>query len=373
MKIPKKYIHQNGKLNQKALQIEGNFFKRDPHPNVNGVVFNHFNHQRQAQFWTHADKLSPSQKYDLPVRIPQKFLKARNTLNQDALQVSGEFTMRDPHPKVKGVVFLAKSSRGKQRWGWANKVSSKPRRKAPEGIPSKFIHQSGCSKNKLNQEALQINGNFKKRDPHPECPQIVFVHLKDGKQRWQTLEKSLEQLHAKRRCNMTEEQIAHQREIKRRSDAKYREKNTLRAAKWQKENPKKVARSRKNRYQTVKDDKEFKIKRCLRNSMRNIKPGFKNSATEEMLDCSIEHCCNHLESQFTEGMTWDNMGKGGWHIDHIIPCAFFDLTKPSHQKVCFNWQNLQPLWEKDNCAKGDKIPLFVLLTILKYNYKTITL
>ena len=178
MEIPEKYIIQTGRyrggLKQKLLQCPGKFFKGDQHPNVNGVVFNHFNHQRQTQFWSPADKLAPSQKYDLPVSIPKKFLKARNTLNQDALQVSGEFTMRDPHPKVQGVVFLAKSSKGKQRWGWANKVSSKPRRKAPEGIPSKFIHQSGVSKNKLNQEVLQINGNFNKRDPHPECPQIVL-------------------------------------------------------------------------------------------------------------------------------------------------------------------------------------------------------
>lgn len=372
MNIPR---DKGGRIKQKLLQCKGMFFKGDPHPNVKGLVFNHYNHQRQQQFWSLADKLLLSKKYDLPTNIPKKFLGARNALNQDALQVSGEFTMRDPHPKVKGVVFLAKSSRGKQRWGWANKVSSKPKRKAPEGIPSKFIHQSGVSKNKLNQEVLQINGNFKKRDPHPKCPLIVFESYKTSKQRWTTLEKSLEQLKAKRRCNMTPEQIAHirEREIKRRSDVKYRNENRVRVAKWQKENPKKVARSRKNRYQKVKDDKEFKMKRGLRNSMRNIKPGFKNSATEEMLACTIEHCCNHLESQFTEGMTWDNMGKGGWHIDHIIPCAFFDLSKPSHQKVCFNWQNLQPLWESDNCAKGDKIPWYVLLTILMNNYKTITL
>jgi len=239
-------------------------------------------------------------------------------------------------------------------------------------IPKKYIHQSGTSRGKLNQEALQITGEFKKRDAHPSCKSITFVRVENGKQRWQTLENSLRDLYAKRRCNMTPEQIAHEREIKRRSDAKYREKNRLRTAKWATENPKKRKAQLKRRYEKVKDDKEFKMKRGLRNSMRNIKPGFKNSATEEMLACTIEHCCNHLESQFTEGMTWNNMGKGGWHIDHIIPCAFFDLSKPSHQKVCFNWQNLQPMWESENCSKQDKIPWYVLLTILMNNYKTIT-
>ena len=31
----------------------------------------------------------------------------------------------------------------------------------------------------------------------------------------------------------------------------------------------------------------------------------------------------HLESQFTDGMTWENYGQ--WHVDHIRPCAKFDL------------------------------------------------
>ena len=32
-------------------------------------------------------------------------------------------------------------------------------------------------------------------------------------------------------------------------------------------------------------------------------------------------------------MTWDNYGE--WHIDHIKPCASFDLTCPIQQKLCF--------------------------------------
>jgi hypothetical protein len=111
--------------------------------------------------------------------------------------------------------------------------------------------------------------------------------------------------------------------------------------------------------------------RCSIN--KYIKAKNPRDTTKGFLGCTFEEFKDHLESQFTEGMTWDNWGRGGWHIDHIIPCAVFDLTKPSHQKVCFNYQNLQPLWESENCSKRHSIPLFVLLTILKYNYKTITL
>jgi hypothetical protein len=60
-----------------------------------------------------------------------------------------------------------------------------------------------------------------------------------------------------------------------------------------------------------------------------------------------------LEKQFTKGMNWKNYGK--WHIDHIKPCASFDLSLEHEQKLCFHFTNLQPLWAKDNIRKSDKI------------------
>ncbi len=51
-------------------------------------------------------------------------------------------------------------------------------------------------------------------------------------------------------------------------------------------------------------------------------------------------------------MNWDN--RRTWHIDHIRPCASFDLTDPEQQKVCFNFRNLQPLFAIDNLKKGAK-------------------
>lgn len=61
-----------------------------------------------------------------------------------------------------------------------------------------------------------------------------------------------------------------------------------------------------------------------------------------------------LESKFQPGMTWANHGKE-WHIDHIIPCAEFDLTDPKQVEQCFGYLNLQPLWKRDNLVKGDKV------------------
>jgi hypothetical protein len=79
----------------------------------------------------------------------------------------------------------------------------------------------------------------------------------------------------------------------------------------------------------------------------------KNNKLYDLLGCSILELKRHLESLFIEGMSWDNYGK--WHIDHIIPCASFDLTIIDNQKKCFHYTNLQPLWAFDNLSKGCKI------------------
>lgn len=71
----------------------------------------------------------------------------------------------------------------------------------------------------------------------------------------------------------------------------------------------------------------------------------------ELVGCSIDKLKQHLESKFTEGMSWDNYGD--WHVDHIKPCASFDLSDPEQQRLCFNYKNLQPLWAADNLSKGD--------------------
>jgi hypothetical protein len=81
----------------------------------------------------------------------------------------------------------------------------------------------------------------------------------------------------------------------------------------------------------------------------------KHISTMELLGCTIEELRAHLEAQFQDGMSWDNRGYYGWHIDHIRPCASFDLTVPEQQKECFNYRNLQPLWARDNMSKRARV------------------
>lgn len=116
-------------------------------------------------------------------------------------------------------------------------------------------------------------------------------------------------------------------------------------------------RTKLNVYQKNKyyNDPSFRIAQTIRRRcVVAIKNGNakKNNKTEELLGCTFEQAKKHIESLFLDGMNWNNYGK--WHIDHIKPCALFDLTIESNQFMCFNYKNLQPLWAIDNLRKGAK-------------------
>ena len=136
---------------------------------------------------------------------------------------------------------------------------------------------------------------------------------------------------------------------------KHRKQRLLDVKNYQIKNKEKIRKRRSkytiNRYH---NDPAFRIKMTLSRRMRGLikKNGTK---TVDLIGCSIDDLKKHLESKFTEGMNWGNYGRNGWHIDHIKPCASFDLSKKKQQKICFHYSNLQPLWEADNIRKGDKI------------------
>ena len=81
----------------------------------------------------------------------------------------------------------------------------------------------------------------------------------------------------------------------------------------------------------------------------------KAESSMNLLGCTAEHLKKHLEVQFKDDMSWENYGIKGWHIDHIKPCASYDLSIIEEQKECFHYTNLQPLWWFENLAKSDKI------------------
>lgn len=82
--------------------------------------------------------------------------------------------------------------------------------------------------------------------------------------------------------------------------------------------------------------------------------GSKNISWQKIVNYSIKDLMLHIESKFKDGMSWDNMGK--WHIDHIKPISLFNFNSFNDREFqeCWDLNNLQPLWEKDNKIKSNK-------------------
>ena len=116
------------------------------------------------------------------------------------------------------------------------------------------------------------------------------------------------------------------------------------------------AYQRRKRKELMTSSVAFVIRERLRKriteALRNQR-GSKSKKTMQFLGCSLEDFRIYIESKFDVGMNWSNWGKGKdkWNLDHIVPCAIFDLTKPEHQNRCFHFSNYQPLWQPDNSKK----------------------
>jgi hypothetical protein len=114
---------------------------------------------------------------------------------------------------------------------------------------------------------------------------------------------------------------------------------------------------KRNRYHEVEfKNIETRLKRSLRSrTYFALTKGQKCMKTMELVGCDISFLRKHIESLFIDGMSWNNYGVSGWHVDHILPCDSFDLTNHEEQKRCFHYTNLQPLWAIDNVLKSNKV------------------
>ena len=98
---------------------------------------------------------------------------------------------------------------------------------------------------------------------------------------------------------------------------------------------------------------QYRIKSRLSSRIRSAiarSGSSKSLKTEALIGCSLTKLKSHIESKFVPGMSWENMNT--WHIDHIKPCARFNLANESEQMTCFHYENLQPMWATANIKKG---------------------
>jgi len=102
----------------------------------------------------------------------------------------------------------------------------------------------------------------------------------------------------------------------------------------------------------MKDDPKYKLIRSLRRRMYNFFKcnKFSKKSTIELIGCTQIELKNHIQVQFKKGMTWDNYGFYGWHIDHRIPLSRAK-TDDELYLLC-HYSNLQPMWWKENLSKN---------------------
>jgi len=163
--------------------------------------------------------------------------------------------------------------------------------------------------------------------------------------------KPIEEIRARR---LAYSRLPHVKIKKAECDRRYREKNKEAVKRRKKEYYGKYGNEQAKAWQRKQmNNPEFRIKKNLRGRIYvALKREVKSDSTMALLGCTIEEFRKYFESLFTKGMNWEKYLEGGIHIDHIIPCKFFDLSDPAQQKKCFHYTNLQPLWGLDNLRKG---------------------
>ena len=133
-----------------------------------------------------------------------------------------------------------------------------------------------------------------------------------------------------------------------------REKYLLRHKKWRQENADHVRAWYRAYGRKKRAEAGHRLKHNLGTRVWGaLKHGSKSAKTFELLGCPVAWLEVHLESLFRPGMTWENYGPV-WQVDHVRPCADFDLTCPEQQRICFHWTNLQPLFSRDNRRKSSR-------------------
>lgn len=96
---------------------------------------------------------------------------------------------------------------------------------------------------------------------------------------------------------------------------------------------------------------KYKLRKAVRAAFERIKQN-KPTNTLTLLGCTWKEAKAHIESLWLEGMTWENHGQFGWHIDHIRPVSSF---KEDELHLMNRIENLQPLWWQDNLSKSNKL------------------
>ena len=101
---------------------------------------------------------------------------------------------------------------------------------------------------------------------------------------------------------------------------------------------------------------QYRIPRMLRSRLNMaIRTGHGGGSAVRDLGCTIPEFKAYIEAQFQPDMTWENWTVDGWHLDHKVPLAVFDLTDRVQFLKASHYSNYQPLWAEHNLQKGNRL------------------
>ena len=106
-----------------------------------------------------------------------------------------------------------------------------------------------------------------------------------------------------------------------------------------------------------KTDEGFRLRQLCRNRVwKALKGGVgvKSATTMKLVGCTGDQLRIYLESTMSDELR--TVDRSDLHVDHIVPCAIFDLSREDHQRVCFHYTNLQYLHKNDNMRKRASLP-----------------
>lgn len=106
-----------------------------------------------------------------------------------------------------------------------------------------------------------------------------------------------------------------------------------------------------------REDPSYRLMHRIAARVRLMAKGKGSRRTCDLLGYSMDELRQHLERQFTKGMTWERFMKGEIHIDHIIPVSAFNIQSVDDPdfKACWALTNLRPMWARENLSKNNKV------------------
>jgi hypothetical protein len=131
---------------------------------------------------------------------------------------------------------------------------------------------------------------------------------------------------------------------------------------YSKEDKIEMRRSRTKKW--LNSNPSAKMAQVLRHRLRTAlkdQDTEKRESISELLGCSFDDFIKYIESKWESGMSWDNYGAWvhgeppKWNLDHVRPCASYNLEILSEQRNCFNYKNIRPIWGNENYQKRDTI------------------